>query len=63
MPMYEVEHICDLSEDQQDKLTHAITKIHSEEFTTTLFVNVRFTNIISHKTYVAGKRRGSILEA
>ena len=57
MPLYEVEHICHLSEDQQDTLAQSITKIHSEQFTTpTLFVNIRFMNIASHVTYVAGKR-------
>ncbi|KAL1303607.1 hypothetical protein AAFC00_006971 [Neodothiora populina] len=58
MPAYEVEHICDLTEDEQDKIAETITNIHSETFATPkLFVNVRFTNIAHHVTYVAGKRR------
>jgi len=57
MPLFEVEHICHLSEDQLDMLAQSITKIHSEQFKTpALFVNIRFTNIASHVTYVAGKR-------
>lgn len=58
MPAYEVEHVCPLAVGQQDELAEAITKIHSDHFKTPkLFVNVRFTNIENHATYVAGKRR------
>lgn len=58
MPAYEVEHICQLSPEQKDDLAMAITKIHSNHFNTPkLFVNVRFTNVDDHATYVAGKRR------
>ena len=58
MPAYEVEHICPLTVGQQDELAETITKIHSEQFNAPkLFVNVRFTNIEKHVTYVAGKRR------
>lgn len=60
MPNYEVEHICPLTVGQQDELAEAITIIHSEHFSTPkLFVNVRFTNISDHPTYVAGKRRNA----
>ncbi|KAL9097024.1 MAG: hypothetical protein Q9165_000988 [Trypethelium subeluteriae] len=58
MPMYEVEHVCTLTPSQKDDLAEAITKIHSEQFTTPrIFVNVRFTDISEHDMYVAGKRR------
>lgn len=57
MPNYEVEHICPLTEGQKDELASAITKIHSEQFSTPkIFVNIRFTNVEGHATYVAGKR-------
>jgi len=43
---------------QQDELAEAITRIHSEKFTTpTLFVNVYFEDVSSHATYVGGKLR------
>ncbi|GAB7350764.1 hypothetical protein MBLNU459_g1308t1 [Dothideomycetes sp. NU459] len=57
MPAYEVEHIFPLTERQKDELAEAITKIHSSHFSTPkIFVNVRFTNVEGHSTYVAGKR-------
>lgn len=57
MPLYDVEHICKLSDSQQDELAGAITKIHSEQFSApALFVNVRFTDISQQALYVAGKR-------
>jgi len=58
MPAYEVEHIVPLTSIQQDALAEAITAIHSSKFSTPrLFVNVRFSNIESQPTYVAGKRK------
>lgn len=58
MPAYEVEHVCSLTQDQQDQLAETITKIHSEQFSAPrIFVNVRFTDIKNQATYVAGKRR------
>lgn len=57
MPLYQVEHSCPLSQDQQEGLAKEITTIHSEKFTTpSLFVNVTFKDISSQPTYVAGKR-------
>ena len=59
MPMYEVEHVCVLTPSQKDDIAEAITKIHSEQFAgPRIFVNVRFTDISEHYTYVAGKRVG-----
>ncbi|KAI5250433.1 hypothetical protein E4T47_01369 [Aureobasidium subglaciale] len=57
MPAYEVEHISKLTDDQKDQLAEAITKIHSQQFSTPkLFVNVRITDVSNHRTYVAGKQ-------
>lgn len=57
MPAYEVEHICELTDDQKDQLAEAITKIHSQQFSTPrVFVNVRITDISDQRTYVAGKQ-------
>ncbi|CAK4030420.1 Hypothetical predicted protein [Lecanosticta acicola] len=61
MPLYDVQHICPLTAQQQDDLAEAITVIHSQKFTTPrMFVNVKFTdNTLPNAptTYVAGKRR------
>lgn len=58
MPAYEVEHVYPLTEAQQDQLAEAITNIHAEQFgAPKIFVNVRFTNVENHATYIAGKRR------
>lgn len=57
MPAYELEHVCKLSDDQKDQLAEAITKIHSQQFSTPrLFVNVRITDVSDQRTYVAGKQ-------
>ncbi|EIW76213.1 hypothetical protein CONPUDRAFT_130697 [Coniophora puteana RWD-64-598 SS2] len=57
MPAYEVEHICSLSESQKDEIAAAITKIHCSLFKAApVFVNVRFTDISIHHTYVAGRK-------
>lgn len=57
MPLYEIEHVIQLSADQKDELAKAITQIHSHLFTTpSLFVNVRFTDTSQHDVYVGGKK-------
>lgn len=57
MPTYEVEHVCSLTESQEDAIAQAITRIHAELFgAPKFFVNVRITDISKHKTFVAGKR-------
>ncbi|EIW76233.1 hypothetical protein CONPUDRAFT_158259 [Coniophora puteana RWD-64-598 SS2] len=57
MPSYEVEHICPLNESQRDEIAAAITQIHCNVFSATrLFVNVRFTDVSNHHTYVAGRK-------
>ena len=61
MPLYDVEHTTSLTSSQRDALAMAITKIHSEKFTTPkLFVNVRFVDLRQRKGeahYVAGKEK------
>ena len=57
MPMYEIEHACALSAEQQQSIAAAITKIHAEMFTTpSFFVNVRFKDTRVTPLYVAGKK-------
>ena len=57
MPTYEVEHVCPLSQEQKDALAMAVTETHSNLFgAPRFFVNVRITDISTHRTYVAGKR-------
>ena len=56
MPLYEVEHIVSLDRDEKSHFTKSITDAHSQLFTTpSLFVNVRFTNVSDHDTYLGGK--------
>ncbi|KAI5207459.1 hypothetical protein E4T39_01878 [Aureobasidium subglaciale] len=49
MPAYEVEHISKLTDDQKDQLAEAITKIHSQQFSTPkLFVNYKSNRIFAY---------------
>jgi len=58
MPLYEIEHVCPITPDQQQAIASAIVKIHSEMFTTpSLFVNVRFKDTDAFPLFVAGQRR------
>jgi len=61
MPFYDVEHITPLTSAQRNALAKAITRIHSETFTTPkLFVNVRFVDLRQRKgevLFVAGKEK------
>jgi hypothetical protein len=57
MPLYEIEHVCPITPDQQQSIANAIVKIHSEMFTTpSLFVNVRFKDTNALPLFVAGQR-------
>lgn len=57
MPRYEIEHVCSLTESQKDELAEAVTKIHSDTFSTPkFFVNLRITDVSQHNIYLAGKR-------
>lgn len=61
MPLYDVEHTTPLNSSQRKALANAITKIHSETFTTPkLFVNVRFVDLRQRKgevLFVAGEEK------
>lgn len=59
MPLYDVQHAVPLTLSQQDDLAEAITRIHSEKFTTPrMFVNVRFTPVSPDAAvYVGGVRK------
>jgi Putative oxalocrotonate tautomerase enzyme len=53
MPLYDIEHICPLTDVQQDAIAAAITKIHTEKFIVpTMFVNVYFRNVSDMTAYV-----------
>lgn len=57
MPLYNVEHAIQMTVSQKDELAEAITRIHSEKFTTAkMFVNVVFTDVSEACTYIGGKR-------
>lgn len=57
MPMYLVEHSCNLTDEQKDQLAEAITKIHTEKFTVPrFFVNINIKDISSDVTYGGGMR-------
>ena len=61
MPLYEIEHVCPITPDQQQSIANAIVKIHSEMFTTpSLFVNVRFKDTNALPLFVAGQRVSNI---
>lgn len=61
MPLYEIEHVCPITPDQQQSIANAIVKIHSEMFTTpSLFVNVRFKDTSALSLFVAGQRVSNI---
>jgi hypothetical protein len=56
MPLYEIEHVCPISPSQQKSLAVAITKIHTQKFTTPSFiVNVRFKDTKAIPLFVAGE--------
>lgn len=55
MPLYDIEHVTPLTDDQQSRLAQAFTKIHAERFKTpSFFINVRFTDASSQKVYRGG---------
>lgn len=57
MPIYEIQHSIPLTPSQRDSLAAAITKLHSETFTTPrLFVQAFFTDISQRNMYIGGKR-------
>lgn len=57
MPIYQVHHVCPLTDEQQDQLAEAITVCHTEILNAPrLFVNVFFVDAAKQNRYVAGKR-------
>lgn len=54
--MYDIEHVCKLTPQQEDQLAEAITRIHSETFETPrIMVNVTIKDISGLHVYVGGK--------
>jgi phenylpyruvate tautomerase PptA (4-oxalocrotonate tautomerase family) len=57
MPLYDVEHITPLTDDQQETLAKAFTDLHSTRFKTPkFFINVRYTDARGQAVFRGGKR-------
>lgn len=55
MPLYDIEHVIPLTEDQQSRLAQAFTTFHAHRFQTpSFFINVRFTDASQQKVYRGG---------
>lgn len=55
MPLYDIEHVIPLSDDQQEALAKAFTSLHCTRFhTPSFFINVCFTDVLSQKVYRGG---------
>ena len=58
MPLYDVEHVCSLSEEKMMKLAQAITDCHATRFVTPkFFINVRFTDVSAQVVFRGGLRQ------
>jgi phenylpyruvate tautomerase PptA (4-oxalocrotonate tautomerase family) len=58
MPLYDIEHVISLSDEQQEALAKAFTSIHCRRFQTpSFFINVRFTDVSLQKVYRGGVLR------
>lgn len=58
MPLYDIEHVTPLTDDQQEALAKALTAVHSKRFgTPSYFVNVRYTDVTDMKVYRGGVLR------
>lgn len=56
MPLYDIEHVIPLTDEQQQALANALTQAHTERFhTPTYFINVRFTDVSGMKVYRSGR--------
>ncbi|RFU31548.1 hypothetical protein B7463_g4791, partial [Scytalidium lignicola] len=52
MPLYNIEHIILLTDEQQLALANALTKAHTDRFhTPTYFINVHFTDVNDMKVF------------
>jgi hypothetical protein len=57
MPLYDVEHITPLTDDQQETLAKAFTDLPSTRFKTPkFFINVRYTDARGQAVFRGGKR-------
>lgn len=55
MPLYDIEHVIPLTDEQQSRLAQAFTKLHASRFQTpSFFINVRFTDASEQKVYRGG---------
>lgn len=58
MPLYDIEHVIPLSDEQQEALAKAFTSIHCQRFQTpSFFINVRFSDVSLQKVYRGGVLR------
>ncbi|KAF2666777.1 hypothetical protein BT63DRAFT_318359 [Microthyrium microscopicum] len=58
MPLYDIEHVIPLTDNQQEALAKAFTAIHAKRFQTpSFFINVRFTDASAQKVYRGGVLR------
>ena len=58
MPLYDIEHVIPLTDDQQEALAKAFTSIHCKRFhTPSFFINVRFTDVSAQRVYRGGVLR------
>ncbi|KAE8452077.1 hypothetical protein EG329_002243 [Mollisiaceae sp. DMI_Dod_QoI] len=56
MPLYDIEHVIPLTDEQQLALANSLTKAHTDRFhTPTYFINVRFTDVSDMKVYRSGR--------
>ncbi|RDW59936.1 hypothetical protein BP6252_13023 [Coleophoma cylindrospora] len=56
MPLYDIEHVIPMTDEQQLALANALTKAHTARFhTPSYFVNVRFTDVSNMKVYRSGR--------
>ncbi|KAH8807814.1 hypothetical protein F5884DRAFT_900144 [Xylogone sp. PMI_703] len=56
MPLYDIEHVIPLTDEQQLALANALTKAHTDRFhTPTYFINVRFTDVSDMKVIRSGR--------
>jgi phenylpyruvate tautomerase PptA (4-oxalocrotonate tautomerase family) len=56
MPLYDIEHVIPLTDEQQLALANALTDAHTTRFhTPTYFVNVRFTDVSDMKVFRSGR--------
>lgn len=58
MPLYDVEHVCALTSQQQEALAAAFTSLHAKRFNAPRwFVNVRFTDVSNQVVFRGAIRR------